>query len=36
MLSLICAVATTAWAMFAEGAVIGATVYAIGKGISKN
>lgn len=36
MISLIAAVAAaTSWTMFAEGAVLGATVYAVGRGISK-
>lgn len=35
MFSLIAAVAAASWTMFAEGAVLGATVYAVGKGISE-
>lgn len=37
MFTLLAAVATAAsgWTLFAEGAMLGATAYAIGKGLSK-
>lgn len=34
MFGLIAAVTTGAWGLFTEGALLGATVYAVGKGIS--
>ncbi len=33
MLGLLAAATATAWGMFTEGAVLGATIYAVGKGV---
>ena len=35
MFSLLAIAVTSSWAIFAEGAMLGATVYAVGKGVSK-
>lgn len=35
MFGLLAAVVTSSWTLFAEGAILGATAYAIGKGVSK-
>lgn len=34
MFGLLALVTASSWALFAEGAVLGATAYAVGKGIS--
>lgn len=34
MFGLVAAITTGAWSLFTEGAILGATAYAVGKGIS--